>query len=278
MPLPPSDFNSARARLPFQLPLVGESGHAAPQVVKFLDSLSDVIASGPVLYDTHANRINTLQNTLPYYPPGKFLRYLFFETDRELVYQCQMVSGVPAWVYVAGVGGVTGPGSLPSDLGTNDIGVLYRETQYRHLYYWSGAAWVFAPGDAGAGYIVPSLTGGAPFNSGSAWQVCDGSTVAVSKGDGTTTNITTPNLTTGVTFIAAAGSQSGPNAASAPTYVSNPVTSGVDSASTTVQSGSGATVAAHTHTHSVTQSAINPPTVANGGLPANMQLVWYMRR
>jgi hypothetical protein len=271
-------LNLARPKTPPSTPPLNAEGMYTQSEALFREGLGDVIAHGPTLYDTHSARVNTVVGTLPYYGPGRFLRYIFVETDTGAIYQCRIVASIPTWVWIGGISTVANLAALPT-LGTNDAGYLAYDANLQHLYQWTGAAWQFAPGDPGAGFLVPSLTAAGPPNGG-AWQLCDGTAAAVSKGNGTTENIVTPAMCAGagLYFVCATNAPTGLVGTTAPTYVGGPtVTTGNDSGSATVLVGVGATVAQHTHTHSVTVPNINAPTVANGGLPNHAGFVWYMR-
>ena len=96
------------------------------------------------------------------------------------------------WLWVAGQG-ASAQASLPTDLLTTDAGALWAVTDYMHLLQWSGTAWTFSESDAGSRYIVMGTSTGSPTNG--LWGACDGTAYACLNGDGTTSSITTPNLT-----------------------------------------------------------------------------------
>jgi len=139
-------------------------------------------AIGVLVEDTHANR-------LALYPAGDYpLHCVCYETDRTVFYHNVLVGGVKTWVYLGGTMRAT-LANIPA-LGANDADFLFYATDYHHLFRWTGAAWEFGPCDDGSGFIrmdtqVP--------NAG-LWQLCDGSTVARSNPDGTTTNVTLEDL------------------------------------------------------------------------------------
>jgi hypothetical protein len=60
--------------------------------------------------------------------------------------------------------------ALPSDLSTHDSGLLVWVVDYNHLIRWSGAAWEWAPGEVGSGFIRDFLA-----TPGPEWVLCDGS-------------------------------------------------------------------------------------------------------
>ena len=153
--------------------------------------------------------------------------------------------------------------TLPT-LTAADKGFLAVVTDYNHLLEWNGTAWEWGPGENGSGYVEAFLA--APTSVG--WHLCDGSTVNQLNANGTISPVTLPNYTTasylklatvsaagpnppsGATGATSGGTPSGTNASSAVTG-----TTGVESADQTVQSGSGVSVAAASHTHSEGGSA-----------------------
>jgi hypothetical protein len=179
-----------------------------------------------------------------------------------------------------------------------------------HRFRWNGTNWSFLEGDA-SGYVVIGQPDGTPPNGG-LWGLCDGSVYAVAQGEGTTHNVTTQNLTGGV-FVTgdvpagvvaatpttfAPGAQTDAESTHVHTVTPPATNSGIDSGTgTSIASGTGAAfvVAAHPHQHTVdiiafgsgpgtahahTMSTVqlNPPTAANGGLPAHIGAKFYIRR
>lgn len=225
-------------------------------------------------YGTHGNR--PLASSVG---AGTF----YEETDRNVLYQNQIVSNAAVWTLIAGEMRAT-QATLPADLGTNDTGFIVQVTDFNHRLVWSGTAWGWAPGDEGSGKgpipfeIDPSPTTG--------WALYDGSTVTYLKSDGTTGSIALPDLTSAANkaaYLKLGSPDSGPNAAVAPTVtggggntgsattgVTNPSATGAtapgagsnNSASVAVQSGAGTTVAAdpHTHTSASHTHTIGAPT------------------
>lgn len=89
-------------------------------------------------------------------------------------------------------------------------------TDYVHLIYWNGAAFSFAGDQSGCVSLWES-------NPGTGYQLCDGSTVNRLNADGTVTSVTVPDFTT-ATFLEGGLANSGPTAASAPTFTGNAAT------------------------------------------------------
>lgn len=235
-------------------------------------------AVGTILSDTHANRANYLAAD---YPLGS----LFYETDRTVLYYNKDISGTNTWFYISGTMRET-LANKPT-LSTEDEGFLFYGTDYHHTWRWSGSAWAYAPGDDGSGYyrhcqIAPNSPGA------SAWQLADGSTVARSNADTTTTSVTVPDLTGG-TYLKAANAYTGTvDAANAPTIsgntgatsagtpagtVSAPIFTGAGgttsgpSATTTVDNDlvvSTVAVASAAHTHTFTESGTNSAPTFTG--------------
>lgn len=158
--------------------------------------------------------------------------------------------------------------NIPANLTASDEGLVYEAEDFGHVYRWNGTAWKWAPGEVGAGYIMPFQI--APTGVG--WQLCNGATVSYAKEDGSTANVTLPNLTGSpayMRFDAAVGV----NAAVAPTVAGLPLTTGAPSSTQEVQSGTGVTVASDAHTHNIAAITIN-----TNGEPARVQLLPYFRR
>lgn len=187
---------------------------------------------------------------------------------------------------------------MPTDLGAYDRGFLFASLDYGHTHQWNGSGWEFAAGDAGSGYIVDSID--VPNGGVAAWQACDGSSVAVMLGDGTTVLVTTPNWNGSNAFEQASGTNT-PGA-----YI-NPIraqwetgartednntghTHEVFRGSTEVQSGTGTDVGsegdnntgpesnAHYHELTDANAQLKEFGEAGGGLPARMAFYKYFRR
>jgi hypothetical protein len=219
----------------------------------------------------------------PLYPAGS----TFYETDRKVYY---IVVGA-AWAYLGGTWqGVHA--SLPTDLGSGDAGFLANVSDYGHLLEWSGAAWRWGPGESGSDFISGFLT----RPTGNGWHLCDGSTVERLNSDGSLTAIMLPNYALSTYLKLGTIASAGPNVASGttaavtagtpagtvsrPTFIGNLDTTSsvsastpvgindVESADMTVQSGSGATVAAQNHTHafSGTPLAVHAHAVTPDGV------------
>lgn len=201
--------------------------------------------------------------------------------------------------------------ALTATLGVNDTGFIVPVTDYHHTLVWNGTALAFAEGD-GSGHVVMGKPDGTAPNGG-LWGLCDGTAYTVLKGDGTTSSVTTQNLT-GNVFIKGAATTAAQRAADSPTWqagaktdqavtgitVNNNTTGySVTDNTTAVQSGAGTTVvqststndpghnhgitepnagAGHDHNLSNTNAVINPPSETNHGLPLSIQCVFYMRR
>ena len=86
------------------------------------------------LSNTHANRLaNYLATT---YPIGT----TFYETDRTVYYNVQLVGGVKVWQYFSGYYSAA-TASKPVDLGTNDAKFEWNDTTLKTWERWTGAAW-----------------------------------------------------------------------------------------------------------------------------------------
>jgi len=287
-----------------------------------------------IIQDTHANRIAL-------YPAANYPNTVFWETDRLVLYVSEAgtwkyVSGVnvntfsnrPADLGTGDVGfqfyasdftvGWRWSGTafeyrygiyertqaqlaaLAALLAASDVGFLVDVTDYEHILKWTGTAWSFQAGD-GSGHVVMGKPDGSAPNGG-VWGLCDGTAYTVLNGVGTTSNLTTQNLT-GEVFLKGATAVAGQQAAVRATWEVAAITDnasagtpagsiGNNDSSVAVQSGAGTTVAADPHSHSFTGSAmgnhqhalsdanaqLKVPSEANGGLPLRISTVWYIRR
>jgi hypothetical protein len=169
---------------------------------------------------------------------------------------------------------------IPTYLDAGDDGTTFYATDYGHAYRWSGTAlaWSFLEGDCGSGFVTMGKPDGTAPNGG-LWGLCDGSTYAVAQANGTTANVTTMNLT-GDVVIKGGYSTGAQQAATTPTWQAGAKTDVDTGAGQAVQSGSGATVAAHTHQHNLSNAnaTLNAPGEANGGMPLRIGNNWYIRR
>ena len=235
-----------------------------------------ISTSGPfTLIDTHANRLAHCPASK--YPAGT----QFFESnstfsDRQVTYVVQKISGTNVWVYQSGVF-TSSYANMPTDLSSSDAGFRFSDQTYMHEWLWSGTAWGNAPGDPGSQFIV--MAAAAP--PGGVWYPCDGAAHTCTTATGGTTSVTPPNYNGTVAAIFGGGYGETVNPATSPTLevpasASTISESGADVA---VSTGTGNQVTLKTHTHNVTvsQALINPPTVANGGLPAYFTCSFWLR-
>lgn len=196
----------------------------------------------------------------------------YYATDQGVTYLA--ISGV--WIYMSGVMRGTINPNLKPTLALADAGFVFYSTDFQHTYRWTGAAWEYAPGDDGSGFITHFAV--AP-RTGS-WQLCDGTAgVYESKADGTRAQVafsalavgTMPNLTGTVSYLRNAPAVTGTvNAAVAPGISGQ---TDVDPGfGTEVAAGGGSVVASHTHQHLFGSLA-----AGNGGQPRNMDAMPYYR-
>lgn len=188
--------------------------------------------------------------------------------------------------------------ALAGNLKRSDVGLLVWVSDFAHTLEWNGTGWQFAPGDGPGGYIQAFAVDPDPADG---WRLCDGSATTYLKKDGTTGSYTTLDLVSAANKAAypkLGGTVSGPNAAVAPTHTDpsvnsastgasvNPATTGAPSATATVQSGAGATVASSSHSHNVTATLNDPGhshtltagSVGSDGEPCNIVLRPWFRR
>lgn len=278
-------------------PIASEHGIPTASASAFFDSLLKWIqGNGGTIFGTSAQRTDYL--TRGYVDPGDLADgTLYVETDTELTYQWRMdtdrfTKPNGAWVYLHGIyaRAQSELAALALTLGSGDGGLLVEVTDYAHVLRWDGAAWEWGPGEDGGGYVQAF----AVDPTGSGWQLCDGTTVAYLKSDGTTANYATPDLigAGAAAYLKLGDTVSGPNAATAPAFTGGSIaaastgitaSTGGPSATTNVTAG-GVPVASsgHTHTVSVTDPThthtIGAGSVADDGEPRNMVLRPWFRR
>lgn len=98
----------------------------------------DIPAGGVIsaIVETHANRIGR------YYATAYDVGSLYYETDRNSLYQVQIPGGVKTWVWISGLM-IDSFASRPSDLSTNDEGFnfLATDTDAAYSFRWDGSTW-----------------------------------------------------------------------------------------------------------------------------------------
>lgn len=181
---------------------------------------------------------------------------------------------------------------IPAGWGFADADKLVWITDYLHMLRWTGSAWTWGPGDSlNAGQLAFF-----DVDPGTGWKLIDGNgddgsaigaahPVKVLKSDGTTRDITTLDALVG--YLKGAAAFAGTlNAAVAPS-ISGSVGStsaniGNNNNSQAVQSGTGVTVAAHTHIHADAGHVHTEGSLANslaGGDPIPyMDALPYIRK
>lgn len=178
---------------------------------------------------------------------------------------------------------------------------FFFDPTYDHWFYWNGTSWAFA--DGGSEYIVR----GAP--TGGLWAPCDGGTYSFAQTDGSLVSKASEDLRAGTgaePIFPVSGAAVGSRvAASAPSYLAaSPKTNGQSNhhthsvntggdGSVEVQSGTGTSFESGSasphlvntsdesadHTHALgTDAALNPPSVAKGGLPLYKVNAYFQRR
>jgi hypothetical protein len=176
-------------------------------------------------------------------PAASYPGSAYFESDTGLTYISIPISGTYTWIYGWGTVKCT-QANLPTGLTVDDRYLVANVTDYRHKLIWGGedpgssytGTWDFESGDGGSGYIVLS-----EVNLGSGWALCNGASVTYLNGNGTVSSIGLVDPTTNNYYLKIGGTNSGPHL---PTNTGNDVGGGQ-----VVQSGTGVTVAAHTHVH-----------------------------
>lgn len=93
------------------------------------------------LYGTHANRL--IRFPAKNQMDGAF----YYETDRFVLYQNQVVNGVPSWVF--NQGNMHKPfTNRPTDLGLNDVSFVFIASDWNAAtWIWSGTVWLYRTGN-----------------------------------------------------------------------------------------------------------------------------------
>jgi hypothetical protein len=235
----------------------------APAVSTVIRSV-EILPAG-VSYGTHAARLST--------PAASVADAAqWYETDRLSWFQFE----AGAWHWTGGEYPCP-QAALPRDLGANDAGFRAGVTDYGHVLVWSGSAWAFAPGESSGYIVIWGLT--API--GGVWHPCDGGLYSFLQPNGTVLTYTLVNLNGNVAAIMGGGFSVTLNPATAPTLASGAAVALANDgdAGASVSAGTGLTVALKPHGHAatVTDAAINAPSVAHGGLPAYFTMSFWAR-
>lgn len=226
--------------------------------------------------------------------------FYVWDSNRTIMRQAINVAANLSWVYQWGIYKDL-LANIPGPLHANDVGLLFYATDVEHSFEavvsGNNFVWNFAPGDPGSGYIVA----GTQAPNGGLWALCDGNNANVTLGSGNLTTVTTPNLSAGV-FLRGANNGSNSvgvvNSATAATWAvgaktddeaAHTHTINVTSNNAVLLNAGNNTVVtavasptssgtAHNHNLSNNNAVLNAPSDANGGLPLNVELLWYMRR
>ncbi len=196
-------------------------------------------------------------------PAGSSAGSIFYATDQDVYYT--LVSG--AWKYAAGVmRGTINPDTKPVLIAADD-GFLFYDTVYQHTYRWDGAAWGYAPGDDGSGYIrnftVAPRTG--------KWQLCDG-TAAIKE--------SLANGTDALVAFSALAAGTMPNLTGTPSYArwNSACTGTVNAAAAPTISGNTGDTSAGTPSGTNSAPAFTgnaaPTSVANTALGADVAVIF----
>lgn len=171
----------------------------------------------------------------------------------------------------------------------------------------TASAWWFAPGDDGSGWMAPFYAGWLPRRGG-LWALSDGSAVNIAQPDGQVLSVTSIDLVSAARLIGGDPTGSGFVAASVPTWQAGQKTDteaththavAITSQAETADASwdlvaGGVTIPAAPHAHAVTgntgagtahqhnlsntNAKLNAPSDANGGMPAHVYLLWFIRR
>jgi hypothetical protein len=182
---------------------------------------------------------------------------------------------------------------LPSTLNVGDTGLIFTATDYMHRWRFDGTQWAFLEGDA-SGYVVIGQGLDSTPPNGGLWGLCDGSGYNVAQPDGTLKTV--PTIPMNADVFITGGAYTGINSATSPTWAAGaqtdteaahthgygvPTTSvapGTGTLETVGDGGSFETGPGSAHSHTLSGATLNPPTVANGGLPKYIGVQFYIRR
>lgn len=142
---------------------------------------SQQIFSGP-----HQQRVSN-------FPPGAYANDLFFETDRLALY----LSNGAAWGLVRGRFNQNQNQIAALGLGSGDNGMLVYVADFAHLLSWNGTAFNYADAD-----VPGRIEGFLVDPAGNGWALCNGANTTYLQANGTTANITLPDLTSNATRAA----------------------------------------------------------------------------
>ena len=232
-------------------------------------------AVGICLGDTHANRLAN------YNPQDLAIGTELVETDRGAIYQIRLLtSPTQGWKWIGGVmDGTLIPNTKPSDLGANDAGFRFHSTDFDHMYRWSGSAWAWAAEDdhrAGeiCGFrVAPDASRKFKLMDGNGDDGNPGTNISFAKSDGTVDTSSVNGEDYSLFYQKFTGAYVPPASAGAQSITG---VSAVDGgAGQVVQSGTGATVAAHTHTHASGTLAV---AYVGGDAVSHVGLLPYFRK
>ncbi|HLZ39392.1 MAG TPA: hypothetical protein VKQ11_00425 [Candidatus Sulfotelmatobacter sp.] len=258
------------------------------QLQSSIRSVTAPTSVSPGLSGTHSERITD-------FPPGNYAAGTqFFETDRNLLYVVVTIASaggpVNQWLYASGIYQrlQNQLASLKPTLTAYDNGLLAEVTDYRHILRWTSPSWGWGPGDDGRAGEGPIMREVDP-NPTTGWHLYDGSTVAYLNADGTTTNVTLPDLTSvaaNASYLKAGSPNSGPNAATPPTTAAggstNAAATGISdtqplTGSVSVTPAAGSSVAVNPHTHPIVDPqhshtfGAGAITINTDGQPRNLE-------
>lgn len=127
--LPGVQTSYPREVLTWQGKLYYLDGTVNPPAWKLLSSAASIV------YDTHANRLTN------YLPANQPLGLLFWETDRAALYRVTTSAGVRVWSLMLTQPYRAALASRPVDLGANDAGFLFDQSDDGVLMRWTGTQW-----------------------------------------------------------------------------------------------------------------------------------------
>lgn len=175
----------------------GSSGEVMPVLVPSFQQISQQLQQGgqaplnpgglpgvqQVFQGTHQQRISN-------FPAAAYANDLFFETDRLSLY----VSNGSAWSLIRGRFNQNQSQIAALGLGSGDNGMLLYVSDFAHLLSWNGTGFNYADGD-----VPGRIEGFLVDPAGNGWALCNGANTTYLQANGTTANITLPDLVSNAT-------------------------------------------------------------------------------
>lgn len=185
-------LNNSVKEIRIALP-AGANGEVMPVSIPSFQAISNQLQKGGLapLNTTGLTGIQqvysgTHQQRVANFPPIAYPNDLFFETDRTALYFSNSIN----WSLVSGRFNQTQNNLTGLGLGLPDAGMLVFVSDFGHLLSWGGSAFNYADAD-----VPGRIEGFLVDPPGNGWILCNGTNTTYLLGNGTTTNVTLPDLT-----------------------------------------------------------------------------------